>query len=235
MVSMSELNNKSIEKNVISAKINALTSQLRLLKIDVEKLTKASSVVILYAHSSGKVSQLLQALHTVIKVDEALINIVKERAYYIKSFVPLKYANELKIGEKIVTQYNQREILTHIKQILPTLDAVTQRVIVLSSVDESAQDLYVNTYVKSILYFTANHSYIAVEKSALSFFNNEWVVFVPTKQKDENLYEVRVVKIITQDENYVAVEGLAQGETYVNAKSYYVKSMLLKSSIGDGD
>jgi hypothetical protein len=77
------------------------------------------------------------------------------------------------------------------------------------------------------------------KKSALSFFNNEWVVFIPnkeTKQKEnETQYEPRVVKIITQDEQYAGVDGIEAGEAYVSDKSYYAKSMLLKSSLGDGD
>ena len=48
-------------------------------------------------------------------------------------------------------------------------------------------------------------------------------------------YDIKVVKILGSDENYVAVEGLEPGEVYVSDKSYYIKSALLKSSLGDGD
>jgi len=163
----------------------------------------------------------------------------------------------------MVVSYNSRDIITHVTQILPAVDETTQRIIVLSSVDEKADDLYINSYVKSTLYFKADKQYVAVEKSALSFFNNEWVVFVPIEHKEVNLevksqevakhdgnddedydeeeeefespYEARVIEIITQDDKYAAVKGLELNEEYVNGKSYYVKSMLLKSSLGDGD
>jgi len=236
MSSMQELNNQTIKKNAMLAQIEALESQLDTLNIDTKKLHKATANFILYAHSSGRVSELLQTLHTVLGVDEAVVRIIKEQAFYIKSFVPLQYAGTIKVGQKIVVAYNGRSIKTHVKQVLPSLDETTQRIVVLSSVDEKVDDLYINAYVKSTLYFQANHTHVAVLKSALSFFNNEWVVFVK-KEKDVQgeKYEARVVEIVARDNKYVGVLGLEKGEAYVSAKSYYVKSMLLKSSIGDGD
>ncbi len=173
----------------------------------------------------------------------------------------------------MVVRYANRDIITHVTQVLPTVDVATQRIVVLSSVDEKAADLYINTYVASTLYFNTDKKSVAVEKSALSFFNNEWVIFVPTEEEHEGEehhdedkedheedghdeheeegedehshhgeheehevpYEARVIEIIAQDDVFVGVKGLEKDEEYVSDKSYYVKSMLLKSSIGDGD
>jgi len=261
ITSMQELNKQSIEKNVMLAQINGLKSQLKTLNIDADKLQKTTPNFILHAHGAGRISELLQPLHTVIKVDEAIVSIIKEQAFYIRSFLPLKYASSVKIGQKLVVNYQSRNIVTHVTQVLPSVDEQTQRIVLLSSVDEKADDLFINAFVKSTLYFEAKQKYVAVEKSALSFFNNEWVVFVPKETqevhkstaKDKNAgeldangeneeeeeayapYEVRIVEIITQDDKYAAIKGLEQNEEYVSDKSYYVKSMLLKSSLGDGD
>jgi len=51
-------------------------------------------------------------------------------------------------------------------------------------------------------------------------------------EEEEAPYEVRIVKIITEDSEYAAVEGIKAGDEYVSDKSYYVKSMMLKSSLG---
>jgi len=53
------------------------------------------------------------------------------------------------------------------------------------------------------------------------------------EDEHEDSFEARVVKIITQDDEYVAVEGLNEGEEYVSDKSYYAKSMMLKSSLDE--
>jgi len=233
MTSMQELNNQSIKRSEINAKLNSLSSQLETLGIDASNLTQATANFILYAHSKGKVSALLRPLHSSVTINEPIISIVKQQAYYIESYLPLEYATKVKLGDKIVVNYANRDIVTHVTQIMPKIDVVTQRVVILSSVDEKVDNLFIDSYVKSTIYFGKAFNYMAVKKSALSFFNNEWVVFTP--KKDANDYDVNVVKIIAQDEDYVAVDGLSIGEDYVSDKAYYVKSALLKSSLGDGD
>lgn len=257
MLSLQKLNTLSNELNAMNSNVSALKSQLETLNIDTKKLKKATGNFILYAHSPGRVSNLLQPLHTVIREDEALISIIKDQAFYVQSYLPLKYSGVVKIGQKLIVDYNGRKIVTHVAQILPELDVQTQRIIVLSSIDEKADDLFINTFVASTLYLEPTKKYVAVKRTALSFFNNEWVVFIHKKEheehgedkhdehdglgedkhdehKDETApYEVRVVEIITQDDDYTGVKGLEAGEEYVSNKSYYVKSMMLKSSLGE--
>jgi len=241
MSSMSELNNQSIQKNALTAKLNAVESQLKTLGIKTDKLIKATPNFILYAHSSGKVSALLKPLHSSIDKNEPLVTISTRHAYYIKSYLPLKTALNVRLGDKLVAYYGNKKIQTHITQIMPKVDEETQRVIVLSKVDKKVENLFINTYVEARLYFGKVFKHPAVEKSALSFFNNEWVVFVPNEhhadeeQEREIPFTLRVLKIITQDEDFVAVDGLELKEEYVSDKSYYVKSMLLKSSLSEED
>ncbi|MFT5659902.1 MAG: cobalt-zinc-cadmium efflux system membrane fusion protein [Sulfurimonas sp.] len=253
MTSLQSLNLQSIERDELLSSFTALKSQLKTLGVDTSKLTKATSNFILYAHSDGVVSKVLQALHSGIQEDTPIISMVKEQAYYVKSFLPLEYASKVRVGQKSTLKVNGKMISSYITQILPEVDEVTQRIVLLSSINEKTDNLYINTYLAVTLHFDDTKKHVAVNKSALSFFQNEWVVFVPREEeqghekhesddKDEHkghdhdeeevLYELRVVKVITQDDNYVAVEGLSVGEEYVSAKSYYVKSMLLKSSLG---
>ena len=254
LASLQELNNHEIERSKISAKLATLTSQLRTLDIDAKRLSAPTATYTLYAHSGGTVSALLKPLHSNVEAGEAMISIVKNSAYYIKSFVPLKYATKLHIGDTLVAHYGESPISADITQILPKVDTRTQRVIVLASIEQEVANLFTNAYVEANLYFGEAREYPAVQKSALSFFQNEWVVFVPNEddehheereskhdeksehgehEEHEAPYTPRVVKIVTEDENYAAVEGIDVGEEYVSDKSYYVKSMILKSSLGE--
>ena len=257
MLSMQKLNDISIKRSAMNSKIVALHSQLKTLGINADKLKKATANFILYAHSSGRVAKLHLSLHTVVRVDEVLISIVKEQAFYAKSYLPLEYANSVKVGQKLVLNYNNEEIVTHVRQVLPEVDTTTQRIVVLSSIDERVEGLFINAYVGSKLYFQAKKSLLGVKTTALSFYNNEWVVFVPKKEEHETEeghgeheehgggeegeeheeheapYSAKVVEIVAQDEEFTAVNGLELGEEYVSAKSYYAKSMLLKSSLGE--
>lgn len=231
MTSMSELNNESIKKSEITAQLNTLKSQLLTLGINPKTLKNATANYILYAHTGGKIAALLKPLHSAVNENEPLVNIVKQQAYYIKSYLPLEYASKAKLGDTIVVQYADKKIQTHITQIMPKVDEETQRVIALASVDEKVENLYIGSYVEATLYFGVKKRYPAVKKSALSFFNNEWVVFVP----DEEGYVPHVIRIVAQDETHVGIQGLGLGEVYASGKSYYIKSELLKSSLGDGD
>lgn len=236
MAPKKDLNEQSIDKDAMLSRINSLESQLKALDIDTKKLSSASSTYVLHAHIDGTVSQILQPLHSSVSEHTPLLSIVNQEGYYLKSFIPLEYSQKVKLGQKILFEYASSTVVTNISQILPELDKNTQRIVVLSLIPKNRQKFFINSYVASTIYFDESTSYRSIKKTALSFFNNEWVVFVP-KHEDEDHeedaeYEPRVIKIITQDENFVAIEGLDIGDEYVSAKSYFVKSLLLKSSLG---
>ena len=178
MASMVELNAQSIKRDEYLAKLNALKSQLKILGINTSKLKKASPNFILYAHSDGVVSEILQSLHSNVNIGTPIISVVKNHAFYLKSYLPLKYAHKVKVGQKIVIEHHSKNIISYITQILPNVDEKTQRIILLSSIDEKVKHLYINAYTSAELYFDTTKEYVAVKKSALSFFNNEWVIFV---------------------------------------------------------
>jgi len=53
------------------------------------------------------------------------------------------------------------------------------------------------------------------------------------EEKEESPYAAKVVEIIAYVGDYVAVKGLKEGEEYVSDGVYFVKSMMLKSSLGE--
>ncbi len=52
------------------------------------------------------------------------------------------------------------------------------------------------------------------------------------EHEEDAPYEAKVVEIIAYTGEYIAIKGLAQHEEYVSEGVYFVKSMLLKSSLG---
>ena len=52
-------------------------------------------------------------------------------------------------------------------------------------------------------------------------------------EEESSPYEANVVKIIAYVGDEVAIEGLEEGEEYVSDGVYFVKSMILKSSLGE--
>jgi len=255
LISSQELSTQSVQKDAMFSRLSTLKSTLQTLGIDTDTLKKASSDYILYAHSDGVVSKLLQPLHAVVDKEEQIISIIQEQAFYIESYLPLKYIQKVKIGDKLVAKSGDESIVTKVNQILPKVDEKSQRVVLLSQVEQKTDALYIGAYIPVTLYSSQAKEYIAVKKSALSFFNNEWVVFIPKEEHHEDdhdkhdkhdeehedehdddheevPYAVKVVEVVAKDETFVGVRGLKEGEEYVADKSYFIKSMLLKSSLG---
>ena len=258
-----KLNVQEEEKLSISSEIEIVKAKISTLEMG-KKSSKNSYT--LYAGSFGSIEKILVASHAVVDSNTALLSIVQgKESFLVKSYVPLKYVNKMKLGLKGKILYGGKMYDMRITQILPALDEKTQQMQVISTLDKSIQNLLVNAYVHSELAIGTPKSYLAVKKSALSFFNNEWVVFVPKdheeeeghkeehenheeheghneeeehkghghdEAKEEVPYEIKVIKIIQQNEQFVAIEGIQEHEHYVSDKSYYVKSLLLKSSLG---
>jgi len=240
--SQQNMNIQEEERAKIISDIEVVKAKLSSLDIG----QNASENYTIYAQSSGRVDDILVSPNAIVDANRALISIVKgEESFLVQSYIPLKYASQLKVGQKGKLLYGGKEYEMYISQILPKVDEKTQQIVIHSTLSKTVKNLFVNTYIDSKLSIGQPKEYLAVKKSALSFFNNEWVVFVP-KHHDENEeekhdeeeeapYEIRVVKIIKQNNKFVAIKGLKEHEDYVSAKSYYVKSLLLKSSLGDGD
>jgi len=233
--SKQKLNLREEERASISSDIAVVKSKLS--TFNLGKNTSDNTYTI-YAQSTGIINKILVSPNAVVQSSRALISIIKgEESFLVQSYIPLKYASQLKVGQKGQLFYGGKEYEMYISQILPELDEETQQIVIHSTLKERVKNLFLNAYVASKISIGQAKEYLAVKKSALSFFNNEWVVFVPKHhdEHEEAPYEIRVVKIIKQNNKFVAIEGLKEHEDYVSSKSYYVKSLLLKSSLGDGD
>jgi multidrug efflux pump subunit AcrA (membrane-fusion protein) len=306
--SLQNLNSQEEERTQLLSQIEVIKSRLSSVK------GRNGNQYKVYAQSSGRIDKVLTPLNSVVDSNEPLISLLKgKESFLIKSFIPLKYATKIRVGQKGSIRYGEEEYKMHITQILPTIDQQTQKMTVLSTLEKPVNNLFVNTFLDSKLFLGAGKSYLTVKKSALSFFNNEWVVFVPEHHEDEHHdkhekhndhenhahdehndhetrrgrasvpthaqnekehkkhndhenhahdehndheirrgrasvpthanneedheeeevpYDIRVIKILKEHNGYVAIEGLKEHEDYVSDKSYYIKSLLLKSSLG---
>lgn len=257
IASKQELNEQSIEPNIIRAKIRAIQSNLALIGVK----DKGANSYTLYAESSGLVTKIIEPLYAVVESAHSLVEIINKQSIFVKSFLPVRYASQISINQKGSISYQGEETTIKVDRILPNLDEKTQQIVVLSTIEKPVQNLFVNTFVTTKFALGADKKHLCVHKSALSFYNNRWVVFVPKEEhhdehdehekeelhdehkghddhdnhdehEEEIPYEIKVVKIIKQNKNYTAIEGLHEGDEYVSDKSYHVKSLLLKSSMG---
>ncbi len=260
LASQNELNQKIIALEKILAKQNALVSQLKSLGIKASDLKEATDKFVLYAHASGVVGEIFVPLHSNVNAEDALMSIVNRSHYYAVAYMRINDA--MKITSKttgFVTIAN-KQYPVHFVQLLPNIDEETQRAKVLFIMMKYPKNILIHAFTQIDISLEPYQNAVMIKKSALSLFQGEWVVFVETHEdekegkadthpkkgnseregdndeaEEEVPYAPKVVQIIAYNGDEVAIKGLKPNEEYVSDGVYYVKSMLLKSAIGDGD
>ncbi len=246
LLSLKELNQEKVQIQNTISNLNNIKEKLKLLKLDINNISHPTSTLILYADKEAVVSEILKPINSFVD-EEVIMKLSSD--YHIKAYLPIKYFSKVKVGDKLVVGKS----VTKVESIYPTLDNETKRVIITAKTDTK---IPLGSFVNATLYLSDSKKYPSILKSSLSFFKNEWVVFVKEEEhkykkeehheeheEDENEhkhheeieipYEPKIVKILAEDEKYVAIDGLEIGDEYVSDKPYFIKSLLLKSSLGE--
>ena len=261
LTSQNELNQNIIEIEDVLAKQNALESQMKSLGIDASKLTGATDQFTLYAHADGVVGEIFVPLHSNINAEDKLMSVVNQNGYYAIAYLGLNDA--MKVSDKTTgfVTVADKKYPAHFVQLLPTIDEETQRAKVLFMMMKNPKNILINAFTEMDISLAPFTEAVMVKKSALTLFQGEWVVFVEKehegeahegeeahghedhdeeehahgghKEHEEVPYLPKVVEIIAYNGDDVAVKGLKVDEEYVSDGVYFVKSMILKSSLGE--
>jgi len=245
----------------VRSRRDTLAEQLRSLGLRPESLTKPTDTLTVRAHAPGTVSQLLVPSHANIGSETPIVALTQKRGYYAVAYLsvddamklPKTLAGTLTLGGKTHPCF--------FVTLLPRVDETTQRAQALFAVEEHA-NLLLDAYGEMALSLPPYQKAPAVKRSALTMWESEWVLFVPNPEAhdheeeahkeeahdehggeeaaghDEHGHETppylpRVVRIVAEEGDLVAVEGIAPGETYVSDGVWYVKSLLLKERMGE--
>ena len=277
LTSQNELNQKIIEIEEVLSNQNALASQMKSLGIKASELSKATDQFTLYAHADGIVGQIFVPLHSNVNAEDPLMSIVNQSAYYAIAYLSMDDAMKVDQQTSGFVTVAHKKYPAHFVQLLPTIDAETQRAQVLFMMMENPKNMLINAFTEMDISLAPFTEAVMVKKSSLSLFQGEWVVFTEKEHEgeahegeeahghdehesaheheedhdeaheeseaheghggheehEEAPYVPKVVKIIAYNGDEVAVEGIAAGEEYVSDGVYFVKSMILKSSLGE--
>ena len=263
LASKDALNQKRIDLQEILAKQNALSSQLKSLGIASEKLHKATDSYILTAHADGVVGEIYVPLHANVSAQTPLMSIVSQNGYYAVAYLGVADAMKVTPETKGFVQIAGKNYPATFVQLMPVIDKETQRAKALFTIKETPRNLLIGMFTQMQFTLAPFDAAVTVKKSALTLFSGEWVVFVPVETSHEEEeheahgeethegeeehgeeehehehheavpYAPKVVNIIAGFGDEVAVEGIGAGELYVADGIYFVKSMLLKSALGE--
>ena len=260
LTSQNDLNQNIIEIEALLAKQNTLVSQMKSLGINASKLTEATDQFILYAHADGVVGEIFVPLHSNVNAEDRLMSVVNQNGYYAIAYLGLKDAMKVSDKTRGFVTVAGKKYPAQFVQLLPTIDEETQRAKVLFMMMKSPKNMLINAFTEMEISLAPYQEAVMVKKTALTLFQGEWVVFVEAhhegeehegeeahedhaeegeghghEEHEENAeapYAPKVVEIISYSGDDVAINGLKAGEEYVSQGVYFVKSMLLKSSLG---
>ena len=256
LLSQNELNEKRIATQTLLSKQNTLASQLRSLGIDLATLKEATDQFTLYAHADGVVGEIYLPLHANVDAQAPIMSIVNQQGYYAIAYLSVADAMQVTPQtEGVVTIARKRYKGTFV-QLLPTVDTETQRAKLLFRLNTHPTPTLLNAFVPMQIALPSTQKALMVKRTALTLFGGEWVVFVKKEHEEheeeaeehhaeeeedhehehehvEIPYAPQVVKVVAYYGDAVAIKGLEKGEEYVSDGVYFVKSMLLKSSLGE--
>ena len=289
--SQNDLSNAIIALQEIRSKQNALASQLKSLSINPTTLTEATDKFIIYAHADGVVGKIIAPLHSNVTAQTLLMTLVNQSNYHAVAYISVEDAMKVTKDTKGWINIVNKKYPSSFVQLLPTIDAETQRAKVLFSIENSPSNLLLGAFNQMDISVAPYTDAVMVKKSALSLFKGEWVVFVEKEHEEaghheeksdhdhdeektehdahtsdkgheaheekhdddeaeeheeghgdghgeheeheEAPYMAKVIEIIAYAGDYVAIKGLTKDEEYVSDGVYFVKSMILKSSLGE--
>ncbi len=255
LASQNDVSNAIIALENIRAQQNTLASQLTSLGLQPKTLSKPTDKFVLHAHADGVVGMILAPLHTNVTAQTELVTLVNQSAYYAIAYLAVKDAMNVNKDTKAWITVAGTSHPASFVQLLPNIDQETQRAKVLFNIDDSPKNLLLGAFNEIDISLAPTHDVVMIKKSALTLFQGEWVVFVPKavsqqpkekeskdtddeEEEEETLvvpYAPQVVKILAYVGDNIAIEGLENNQAYVSQGVYRIKSMLLKSSLGDGD
>jgi len=262
LTSQNALNQSIIEVESLLAKRNTLESQLTSLGIDASKLTKATDQFTLYAHADGVVGEIFVPLHSNVSAEDPLMSIVNQSGYYAVAYLGVKDALRVTDKTTGFVHFAGKAYPAHFIQLLPKIDEETQRAKVLFMMMQTPKKMLINAFTEMDISLAPYTKAVMVKRSALTLFQGEWVVFVEADHEQEahegkkaheheedeheeseehggheaheaSPYLPKVVSIIAYNGDEVAIKGIEAGEEYVSDGVYFVKSMILKSALGE--
>ena len=99
-------------------------------------------------------------------------------------------------------------------------------------VQNPSEILHPGQFVQVAISKTKSAEVLAVPREAIIMMQSTWVVFV---YDDDHGFEPREVELIESSSEWIAIQsGLEVGEEIATSNVFYLKSLLLKSSMGEG-
>jgi len=169
----------------------------------------------------------------VVEPGQVLMEISDESRLWVEAQLAAEVAASIEVGSPARVSSDERQWFTgKVVQIHRRMDETTRTLAVRIELDSSKGGLRPGQFVKSAIQITVGAPVLAVPKASVLLLQGDYVVFKP---EGEEIHPMPVERGATRG-NWTEIKaGLALGDEIVTQGAYVLKSLLLKSQIGDSD
>lgn len=194
----------------------------------------ADSEGAIVAPFKGVVDSVTAARGEIVNQSTRMFVIADLSKVWVQADVPEADLGSVHIGDAVqvrVSAYPDRVFTGHVAYIADKLDPMTGTAKVRCIVPNPDDDLRINMFAKIRIISPLGRSGVLVSSSALQTIDNRRVVFVPTGQRHFSWRRIRTG--FSGNGKTQVTSGLAGGTHIVTDGSYWLKAMLMQSTIPD--
>ena len=196
-------------------------------------VSKATGTFDLLSPQAGTVLSDDFIIGRVVEPGQVLMDISDESHLWVEAQLAADVASRIKVGSPArVSSDGRRWVTGKVIQIHRLVDETTRTLAVRIELDSGNAGLRPGQFVKSAIQMAPGTPVVAVPREAVLLLQGDYVVFKP---EGEEIHAVPVERGVTRG-NWTEIKaGLAVGDEIVTQGAYVLKSLLLKSQIGDTD
>ena len=196
-------------------------------------VSKATGAFDLLSPQNGTVLSDDFVLGRVVAPGTVLMEISDESHLWVEAKLASEVAGRIEPGTPARVSSDERQWVSgKVVQIHRRMDETTRTLAVRIELDSSEGELRPGQFVKSAIALSAGKPVIAVPSEAVVLLQGDYVVFKP---EGEEIHPVPVERGVTRGHWTEIKAGLTLGDEVVTQGAYVLKSLLLKSMIGDAD
>jgi len=196
-------------------------------------VSRATGAFDLLSPQHGTVHEDSFVLGDIAEPGRVLFEISDESSLWVELRVDPQLAAQITVGNPVRVSANDREWFRgQVIQFHHHLDETTRTLGVRVELQNVDERLHPGQFVKSAIQIAAPKAVVAVPKEAVLLLQGDYVVFKP---EGNEIHPTTVERGVTRG-NWTEIKaGLAVGDEIVTQGAYVLKSLLLKSQIGDAD
>jgi len=196
-------------------------------------VSKATGSFDLLSPQEGTVLSDNFVIGRVVEPGQVLMEVSDESRLWVEAKMAAEVAAGIEVGSPARVSSDERSWVSgKVVQIHRRMDETTRTLAVRIELDSSKGGLRPGQFVRSAIQVAAGSPVLAVPKASVLLVQGDYVVFKP---EGEEIHPAPVERGATRG-NWTEIKaGLALDDEIVTQGAYVLKSLLLKSMIGDSD